>query len=276
MLINGKYLSEKIAEELQIKTEELRKKGITAKIAIVTVGPEGTWKAYVGQKIKMANRFRVDKTIIHLSDADEKTLLSVIHTLNTDPKIHGIIIQRPFNNNLNKQKVINSIHYQKDIDGFRVNSPFKPPLWLAVEHILGFVKEQAGVDGSLTSFLKSKNIVVLGKGEAGGHLIIKGLKKLGIKPAIIDSQTKNPQKLSQSADILICAVGKSGVVKSENLKKGVILIGIGMFRGADELLHGDYEEDDIKNVASFYTPVPGGVGPLNVVFLFKNLLESAI
>ena len=98
---------------------------------------------------------------------------------------------------------------------------------------------------------------------------------MGIEPTVIDSKTKNPQNLTKKAGIIISAVGKSNVIKPDMIKKGVTLIGIGLHKEVDGKLHGDYEEEEIKNIASFYTPTPGGVGPVNVEMLLKNLVTAA-
>ena len=105
--------------------------------------------------------------------------------------------------------------------------------------------------------------------------MIDMLKKMGIQPLVIDSKTKEPMKLTKKADIIISAVGKPNVIKPEMIKKGVILIGVGLHKEEDGKLHGDYEEEKIKNIASFYTPTPGGVGPLNVAMLLENLVSAA-
>ena len=97
---------------------------------------------------------------------------------------------------------------------------------------------------------------------------------MGIEPNVIDSKTSNAISTTKKADIIISAVGKSDVVRPEMLKKGVILIGVGLSKGSDGKLHGDYDEQKIKNIASFYTPTPGGVGPLNVAMLLQNLVEA--
>ena len=125
------------------------------------------------------------------------------------------------------------------------------------------------------SWLKSKNIITIGKGPTGGKPVIEHLKKFGLNPTIIDSKTSNPDQIIKNADIIVSCVGRENVIKPGSLKKGVILIGVGIFRGKDGKLHGDYNESEIENIASFYTPTPGGVGPVNVAMLMDNLLTAA-
>jgi len=124
------------------------------------------------------------------------------------------------------------------------------------------------------SWLHNQKIVVIGKGATGGAPILKYLRKLNTHPTLIDSKTPNPTTLTQKADIIISAVGKPNIINSSPIKKGVILIGVGIYRGEDGKLHGDYDESDIEKIASYYTPTPGGVGPINVAMLMKNLLNA--
>lgn len=134
-----------------------------------------------------------------------------------------------------------------------------------------FTKGGAEGEGFIP-WLKNQNIVLLGKGATGGGPILKYLNKLDIYPALIDSKTQNPEKLITNADIIISAIGKPNIVTADKIKKGVILIGVGIFRGKDGKLHGDYDEENIAGMASFYTPTPGGVGPVNVAMLMENLI----
>jgi methylenetetrahydrofolate dehydrogenase (NADP+)/methenyltetrahydrofolate cyclohydrolase len=129
-------------------------------------------------------------------------------------------------------------------------------------------------DPERLNWLKSKNIVVLGKGATAGGPILKYLNKLSVNPTQIDSKTPSPDELIKKADIVISAVGKPNTITPEKIKKDVTLIGVGIFRGEDGKLHGDYDEANIKNIAGFYTPTPGGVGPVNVAMLLDNLLNT--
>jgi len=116
---------------------------------------------------------------------------------------------------------------------------------------------------------------VIGKGKTGGGPTIQMLKKMGVELQIIDSKTQNPKDFTKSADIIISTVGKPNILKPEMIKKGIILISVGQHKGIDGKFHGDYEENEIKNIASFYTPTPGGIGPVNVAMLLENLVTAA-
>lgn len=272
MEISGRVLAQRIQEELVKDINMLKKRGVKPKLAIVTLGPENSWIAYVSQKIKLGKKLGVDTMVINLTPATESDLLDTIKKLNIDRSVHGIIVQRPMPIQINKENIVNAIDFEKDVDGFKINSKYKVPAWLAVEEI---IKQALRVptEAKLRNSLLNQAILILGKGETAGMPVIRELRSLGLTPIIVDSKTKNKNELLKHADIIITAVGKR-VVQKENLKSGVILIGIGIQREDGKLI-GDYDENDIKDIVSFYTPTPGGVGPLNLSYLFKNLVVAA-
>lgn len=268
-------------DELRIEIKNLLEKGVTPKIAIVTIGPEKAWQIYVGRKIKFADENNIEKVLVSLANPTEEVLIGEIQQLNENPSIHGIIVQRPLPKEFDNNRIINAVKREKDIDGFRADSPFEVPVWMAILRVLEEIQELEAEGGhwleqgfSIEVFLDGQNIVVIGKGESGGKHIIEGFTKLGMNPIVIDSATKAPEKILSQADIIVSAVGKK-VINPENLKNGVVLIGVGINRGEDEKLHGDYEVEEIKDIASYYTPTPEGIGPLNLTYLFKNLLEAS-
>lgn len=270
MKISGREIAQEIREELKTKILKLAEQGIVPKIAIITLGPETSWEAYVRQKIKVAGELGIKAVLINLADADEEKLLRTISKIDLDPAYHGIIVQRPMPKNINRTKVINSISPGKDIDGFRPDSKFEVPVWLAVKKLIEQSLEETGSNKKMNEL----SFAVLGKGETAGEPVAQGLKKLGVEPQIIDSRTQNPDEILRNADVVISCVGKSRVVTFANIKKGVILIGVGT-HGEDGGLRGDYIEEDIEQIAGSYTPTPGGVGPLNLSYLFSNLIQAA-
>ncbi len=271
MEISGKILAQIVKNQIYKELEKLSSQSITPKIAIVTLGEESSWQTYVHQKLKLAKRLGLKATLINITDNKAEDLFTTLKALNEDENTHGIIVQRPFPNTLDKEKVISAIDPQKDIDGFQEHSFFAVPVWLAVEHILTFIAEQQKT--TLDRLLQNKTIAVVGKGETGGLPTINGLKKKRYNPIVIDSTTPNKAEILGNADIIISAVGKR-VVEAKDIKKGAILIGIGVSRG-EKGLQGDYDEEQIKEKAVYYTPTPGGVGPLNLAYLFLNLVKAA-
>ena len=262
MKIDGKEIAQKILEDLKNKVQKLR---VIPHLAIVLIGNDPASISYIQQKDLKAEKIGAKTTLINLEFTIQNSeLIEVIRKLNTDNKVHGIIVQRPLPTHIDSQLVSLAIDPRKDVDGFHPNSKFQPPISLAIFEILR----------SLNINPAEKNIIIAGKGETGGQPIAQSLKKIGIEPTVIDSKTENSENITKNADIIISAVGRPQVIKPDMIKRGVVLISIGLHKGTDNKLHGDYEESEIKNIASFYTPTPGGVGPVNVSMLLKNLVMS--
>jgi len=277
MKIDGRQIASTILKDLKIEVEKLWEKNIIPRLAIILVGEDPASYAYVNQKKIKAELIKTKTTIKHLpSDTSQPELLKTIQQFNNNSNIHGIIVQQPLPPHINIAKITQAIDPQKDVDGFHPNSNFEMPIALAVLRILEEIYAYTPrVQSQLTDWLKDKNIVVIGKGETAGKPTIQIFVKMKIEPSIIDSKIKNPEEITKKADIIISAVGKPNIVKPNMIKKGVVLISIGLHKGLDGKLKGDYNEEKIKDIVSFYTPTPGGVGPVNVAMLFKNLIESA-
>ncbi len=283
MKIDGKLLASLLLTTLSEQVPKLNAKKNTPHLVVILVGNDQASHAYVNQKKKKGEEIGMHVTVKQYEETvTTEELLKTLQSLNKDKTVHGIIIQQPLPGNIDVALLLNATNPQKDVDGFHKQSAFTPPIAEAAEEILKDVFYEIATstssprnDNDFIDWLRQENIVVIGKGETGGAPIIEKMKKLGVKPHVIDSKTDHPEKIKREADIIISCVGRSRIVKAEDIKKGVILISIGMFRGEDGKLHGDYEEEEIKNVASFYTPVPGGVGPVNVAMLLKNVVQAA-
>lgn len=283
MKIDGTQIASKIFEELKSQVQKLREKNIIPQLGIILVGDDPASVAYVNQKKIKGEKICAKISIKHISsNTSQKILLSTIEQLNNDNDVHGIIVQQPLPPQINLEKITQAIDPAKDVDGFHLKSKFQPPIALAVfkilevtfDHLRGGIAPAAHLEAESNKWLETKKIVIIGKGETGGKPIIQMLEKMNLNPIIIDSKTQNATEITKTADIIISTVGKSNIIKPEMIKKGVILVSIGLNKGEDGKLHGDYEEDKIKNLASFYTPTPGGVGPVNVAMLLKNLITS--
>lgn len=274
MVISGKILSDEMAIELEREVSELKNKNIIPRLAIITLGDEESWSTYVGAKIKMAGKIGVDVELLNLKAADEKMLFSTIEKINNDPSIHGLIVQRPFPSKYDKAKIIYSIQKEKDIDGFREDSMFQVPVFLAVEKIITHIERLLEATEVRNSPIR-QSISVIGKGETAGFPVIKGLEKMGLNPKVVDSSTKDRKEILKNSKIIITAVGQGKIISKDEVSQGVILIGIGLHRGENGRLMGDFDEKEMEHIASFYTPTPGGIGPLNLAYLFDNLIKAA-
>ncbi len=259
MKIDGKAIARGILESLRIQVSALKQQGVTPTLAVIQVGDDPGSTAYIRQKQKAAEQIGAKLILSHqLSAVSPQTLQNILQQYNDDQSVHGIIVQRPLPEALRAE----GIRLSKDVDGFLPNSPYPVPVASAVLTMLG-------------DRIHSKKIVVVGRGETAGKPIADALIKRGYDVSIIHSQTPNPDEITKTADIIISCVGKPNVVRRDNIKTGAFLVSVGLFRDSEGRLHGDYEEDEIKDIAAFYTPTPGGVGPVNVACLMANLVKAA-
>lgn len=277
MKIDGKEIAQEILDNLKKQVEKLKKKNIYPKLAIIIAGDDSSSVAYINQKKINADLIGI-QTLIKKFSASAKTseLLRTIQKFNNNNNIHGIIVQQPLPKNIDLRKIINTVDPMKDVDGFVPNSHFQVPIAMAVLKVLEKIYlNTPKIQTRFIEWLKNKKIAIIGKGEAGGKPVITMFQKMIIPFSIIDSQTNNPENITKRSDIIISAVGKNSILKPHMLTKNVALIGIGISRDKSAKLTGDYDQNEIKNIASFYTPTPGGIGPINVAMLLKNVVIAA-
>jgi methylenetetrahydrofolate dehydrogenase (NADP+)/methenyltetrahydrofolate cyclohydrolase len=245
-------------------------------MAVILIGDVKSSEAYVRQKELKAREISAEVKIFRFDETvSNQDLENLIKKLDNDKKIHGIILQRPAPQNLQVEKLEELISPVKGIDGFGSNSLYTVPVVAAVLEVLGEIFGNLNEDISFDEWLKTQIITVMGKGETAGLPIINYLRKRDIEPVVVDSKTENKNAIIQKANILISAVGKRGVINTESLKKGIILIGVGLSADDEGKTKGDYDENEIEQIASFYTPTPGGIGPVNVALLLENLVQAA-
>lgn len=279
MKIDGKQLADTILSGLRTDVEVLKAGGTIPTLAVILVGNNTSSISYINQKKLAAESIGAILKLTHLPDSTTPDdLRQVISGLNSDPGIHGIIIQRPLPHTTEEfRRVLSSVSPHKDVDGFVHGTSYPVPVALAVEHILRYVWEQEKTDATefFTSWLENKKIIVAGRGETAGKPIAQHLKGLSIHPEVIHSQTANAALILKESDIVIACVGKPGFITHKDIKKGAILISVGIIRDQAGRLRGDYDEKDISSTASYYTPTPSGVGPVNVACLMENLLKAS-
>lgn len=278
MQLDGREIADKLYKKFKERVENLKKGNSIPHLVVMLVGENPASVAYVALKQRKAEEIGAKVTILrYKTNVTTEELVEKIKLLNDDPFVHGILLQRPLPEKVNVEILEMAVDPQKDIDGFHPKSPYTFPLSLAILHILENVYEaqrEKTKDQTFKPWIESQDIVILGKGKTGGGPVAAYLKKIDAKIHIIDTKTNSPEKLIQEADIVISAVGGKKAVTATMLKEGVVLIGVGMSRGENKKLYGDYEEDEIKDIASYYTPTPGGVGPVNVAMLMGNLLTA--
>lgn len=282
MKIEGREVAADILKELVPIIKNLSSRGLTPHLAIILVGSnDDASLSYVRQKEKGGKVIGVNVTIIKKKKIEnKKQLFELIDRLNNDHSIHGIIVQRPLSIKINNNELNRSVIPEKDVDGFHPQSPFTPPIASAIlrilEHQYAVIKRFAfnNIDRKgFLKWLKKRKILIIGRGVTGGRPIADIFKKKGIKPKIAHSKTKNLKDICLSSDIIISCVGKGNIVRHNLLARDTILIGVGLHKQNGKI-KADYDVSKIKDKVSAYTPMPGGVGPVNVACLFENLVKA--
>ncbi len=269
-LIDGKKIAEKLRNELKEKVAKLKEK---PGLAVVLVGDNPASKIYVSMKEKKCKELGFySKKIILPENTEEIKLLTLIDELNQDKKIHGMLVQLPLPKQINEQLIIDAILPHKDADGF---NPINMGNMLTGNNFIipatpkGIMKliESTGVN------LEGKHAVVVGRSNIVGKPISILLQQKNCTVTMCHSRTKPLEEYTKQADILVAAIGKPRMITKDMVKKGAIVIDVGTNRLENGKLCGDVDFDEVKKVASYITPVPGGVGPMTIACLLENTLE---
>lgn len=253
--IDGQAIASKIKKNIAQETYQL--KGLRPNLAIILLGERADSKLYVALKEKEGKLLGVDTHLYKLDDdTPESEILKIIDFLNKDDLIDGILVQLPLPKNYNTNKIIEAIDPNKDVDGFRLNHPD-----FIISPVLASV--EASLKATKLNF-SQKKACVLYNSEIFGQQIKELLEKQGL--VIIPSE-----KLLE-ADLVVSALGSPAYLKKEMIKPGAVVIDIGITKVGNKV-YGDADFNSLKSHLSFITPVPGGIGPMTIAFLFKNVLE---
>ncbi len=277
MRIDGKAIATTILEQLTQTCIQLQKRGVVPTLAVGLVGDDPGSASYVRQKTLTAEHIGARLLLSKWNtDVPAETVAQAIRSWNEDQSIDGIIIQRPLPSHLTDPTLLNSVAPDKDVDGFVPGSAFPVPVAKAVE-ILLMAASSTKLPGAFASWMRKKHVVIIGRGETAGKPIAAHLSKYQSELMVIHSKTA-PQESAyrmKTADVIVSCVGRERTIGAGDIKPGAILVSVGITRDANNVLHGDYEEEDIREVAGAYTPTPGGVGPVNVACLMQNLVQAA-
>ncbi len=274
-LIDGNALSKQLRASVAERAAALRARGITPGLAVVLVGDSAASQVYVRNKVKACEDNGI-ASVLEKYDArlSEAALLARVDALNNDPSIHGILVQLPLPPHIDAQKVIEAIAPAKDVDGFHIASAGalmvgQPGFWPCTPYGCMKMLESIGYD------LRGKHAVVVGRSNIVGKPMALMLLQKHATVTICHSATANLKAMTLQADVIVAAVGKQNVITADMVKPGAVVIDVGMNRNAEGKLCGDVDFDGVKNVASYITPVPGGVGPMTITMLLVNTLEAA-
>jgi len=273
MIIDGKKVAAELREELKKKVTELKSTyNAVPGLTVILVGEDPPSKIYVRNKEKSANEVGINSEVIkYPENVEEKVLLNKIIELNNNNNVSGILVQLPLPKHIDKRKVIATMNPRKDVDGF---------------HPMNVGNLSSGYDSSIPCTplgcyllikkieknLNGKHAVIIGRSNLNGKPMIQLLLKENCTVTITHSKTKDLRAECSRADIIIAAVGRPKLVKGDWVKKGAIVIDVGINK-TDSGLVGDVDFDEVSKVAKAITPVPGGVGPMTIACLLNNTVE---
>lgn len=271
-ILDGKQIAKEYRQRLKNQVNDLKEYGFTPKLSVILVGNDGASQSYVKSKKKAAEKIGMISEIVHLDEStSEEEVLSELNRLNNDDTVSGILVQVPLPKQVSEQKVLETINPNKDVDGFHpINigklyideQTFVPCTPLGIMEIL----KHADIN------LEGKNAVVIGRSHIVGQPVSKLLLQANATVTILHSRTKNMNAHLKQADVIVSAVGQPGLVTKENVKKGAVIIDVGNTPDENGKLKGDVAYDEVKEIASAITPVPGGVGPLTITMVLNNTL----
>jgi len=272
MILNGKEISAKIIASLK---EEISASGLNPCLATVIVGEDPASQMYVRMKHKACDQVGIKSAgVVLSSDSTTEEVLAEVTKLNSDPSVHGILVQLPLPKHIDTEAVIEAVSPQKDVDGFH---PYN--IGQLFSGRPQFVPCTPG--GIMTLFkeynieLSGKKAVVAGRSVDVGRPMAALLINADATVTVCHSRTKNLEDEMKSADILISAIGKARFVKADMVKPGAVIIDVGINMDENDKLCGDVDFDSVVDKVSAITPVPGGVGPMTIATLMENTLKSA-
>jgi methylenetetrahydrofolate dehydrogenase (NADP+)/methenyltetrahydrofolate cyclohydrolase len=278
-IIDGKLISAQIKDELKEKTAVLKAKGIEVTLAVVLVGEDPASQVYVRNKKKACEYVGFKSLSYELpAETSQEELLELIDELNGRDDVDGILVQMPLPSHINEKAVIDAINPSKDVDGFH---PMNVGALCIGEE--GFVSctpagviqlLKRGCEGNIS--IAGKECVIVGRSNIVGKPMALLMLRENATVTVAHSKTANLKEVCKRADILIAAVGKASMITADYVKEGAIVIDVGINRNADGKLCGDVAYDEVKEIASAITPVPGGVGPMTIAMLMNNCYEAAV
>lgn len=277
MNINGKEISLKRKDELKIKIEELKKAGKRIpKLVVVLVGDNQASQTYVRNKEKACEYVGMLSEVIRLdASITEETLMNVIKGLNKDENVDGILVQLPLPQHIHEEKILDLIDSRKDVDGFHPSNVAK--LLLGQDGLVPCTPQGMMVLLDEINYdLTGKEVVVVGRSNIVGKPVALLCLHKNATVTIAHSRTQNLKEVCQRADVLIAAIGQAKFFNHEYIKEGAVVLDVGMDRDENNKLCGDVDFDDVKEIASYITPVPGGVGPMTIAMLMENTLQAYI
>jgi len=285
-LIDGRAIAEKVYIDLRREIAELKAKDITPGLAVVLVGDDPASRAYVRSKDKMCRELGLHSLKLELPASTTQTeLLDRVEELNSDPIIHGILVQSPPPGHIDEGAIVRALDSRKDVDGFHPenvaklvlddSSGFVPCTPLGIQRLL--IESKTNINGA--------HVVVLGRSMIVGKplavLLMQKNANANATVTVVHSRSRDLAEITRSADIIVAAIGRAGFVKADHVREGAVVIDVGINRVEDAAaergyrLVGDVAFDEVSKKAGAITPVPGGVGPMTIAMLMSNTVKAA-
>ncbi len=274
-IIQGKPIAEEIRKEIIEEVERLKGKGIEPRLNVLLVGDDPASVVYARSKEKVGAKLgiKVDLTT-KPSDTSEEEVLSIIDQWNSDPSVHGILVELPLPKHISKDKVMRKLLPEKDVDGI---TPTNRGYILGGQEDLALVPatpmscielmERAGVE------IRGKRVVLVGRGDTVGRPLMCLLLKRDATITVCHTKTRDLPSVTREAEILVAAAGRAGLITKDMVSPGTVVIDAGINQVGDKIV-GDVAFDEVKEVAEAITPVPGGVGSLTTTLIMKNVLKA--
>lgn len=270
--LDGKAFAKLLGDKLQEKVKNLKSEGIIPHFCVINIGDNPASKIYVRTKKRRAEKMGIIQDIYQMpTDTKQEEAIALIDRLNEDPTINGVMVQLPAPKQIDTDALLARIDPNKDVDGL---SPANiGHLWMG-DHFV----EPATAEGIIALLkhyeipMEGKNVVIIGRSNIVGKPLAALMLEQNATVTIAHSRTKNLAQITKKADILVSATGQAFLVKADMVKEGAVVIDVGM-NHVDGKLVGDVDFDNVKEKASYITPVPGGVGPLTVQFLMEAVVK---
>ena len=273
-IIDGKELAKKIRNDLKIEVEKIKQEGINPKFAVILVGEDKASKIYVKNKTKVCIELGIEfEEILLEENIQMQELLKIIENLNNREDIHGILLQSPIPSHLDINEAFRSIKPEKDVDGFNPVNVGK----LSLNQDCFVSCTPFGIIKMLENYnieIEGKRAVVVGRSNIVGKPVSMCLLNKNATVTVCHSKTKDLKEITKTADILVVALGKPKFITQDMVKENAVVIDVGINRTEDGIV-GDVDFENVKEKASYITPVPGGVGPMTIAMLMNNVIKAA-
>lgn len=270
VILDGKKLRDKILSNLSERIKQFEKK---PNLVVILVGENPASKIYVNNKKKIAEQIGIDSHVLNYpQDTPESVIINKIQELNNDESVDAILVQLPLPAHISKENVINAIDSKKDVDGFtpynfgKLFSGEEPNVYPCTPKGILLMLDEYGIN------TEGKNAVVIGRSNIVGKPMAQMLLNRNATVTVCHSHTKNLAQITKTADIVVSAVGKN-IIKGEMLKSDCVVIDVGIFKDENGKTRGDVDFESSSKIASYITPVPGGVGPMTIASLMLNTVE---